>query len=88
MQVKQEQETDVEIIANNHHGCVTTCTLTFDLNHCELSVFRRLTRLNPPKLLTNSVQDLRRTSKHTRCCGADLDKILANRFPATRELVL
>jgi hypothetical protein len=52
--------TNIEIIANNHHRCITASALTFYFNDGEFTILRCLPRFYPAQLGANRVQNLRR----------------------------
>ena len=72
--------TNVEIISDDQHWCITASTLTLDLDHRELAVLRRVSRLDAAKVLTNGVQKLRGATKHAWGGRADLYKVLTDGF--------
>lgn len=49
--------TYVEIVSNNQHGCIATCTLTLHLDNREFAIFRRLPRFDATEVLTNGIED-------------------------------
>jgi hypothetical protein len=51
------EKTYVEIIIDDHHGCVTACALTLDLDDSELPVLCRLSRLYSTKMTACSVEN-------------------------------
>src|SRR6266702_1889861 len=70
----------VEIVVHDYHWRIATSTLAFHLDHGELPVLRRFSRLNSTQVTAHGVEDICRTTKHARCRGAHLHKIFANGF--------
>lgn len=81
--VPPSQTAYIEVISDDYHRSITARSLTFNLNNGELAVLCCLTRLDPAQCVTDSVQNLRRTAQHARCCGANLNKMLSNRLTDT-----
>ena len=78
-------KTNVEIISDDQHWRITASTLTLNLDHRELAVLRRFTRFDTAKFRADGVENVVCTAEHAWCGCADLDKVLADRFP--EELV-
>jgi len=68
----------VEVISDDHHRSIATCSLTLDLDNGELAVLGCLTRFDSAQCVANSIQNLRRTAQHARRCGADLNEMFSN----------
>jgi hypothetical protein len=71
----------IEIIADYQHWRIAASSLAFYFDNRKFAVFGGLTRFDPPEVFTYSVEDFRRATKHAGCSSADLNKMLANRFP-------
>jgi len=84
---KKAEQTHIEVISDNQHWGITASTLAFNLNYGEFAILCCLSWLDTTQVFTNSVENFRRTSKHTGCCRADLNKMLADRFPNSNTLL-
>jgi hypothetical protein len=76
--------THVEVIANNYHWSITAGTLTLNLNNSPFSVCGSMTRLDSSEMLADSVENLARATEHAGGSGANLHKVLTNRFTVNR----
>ena len=77
---KLKDGTYVKVVANDEHWCVAARALALDLDDGELAVLGRLARLDATQMSADGVQDVVRTTKHAGGGGADLDKVLSDRF--------
>lgn len=70
--------THIEIVVDDHHRRIAASALTLDLNHGELAILRRFSRLNSAKVAARRFQDFGRAAEHAWRCSAYLHKVLAN----------
>jgi hypothetical protein len=70
--------TCIKIITNDHHWCITACSLALNLDDGELSILGRLAWLNSANMFADRGQNVCGAAQHARRCCANLDKIRAN----------
>jgi len=70
----------VEIIIDDHHGCVATRALALDFNDRELAVLGGFTWFDPTKVIANGLQDVGRPAEHAGSRCAHLYEISTNWF--------
>ena len=70
--------THIEIVIDGHHWRVAASALTLDLNHSELAILRRFSRLDSAEVATRRFQYFGGAAEHTWRRSAHLHKVLAN----------
>ena len=82
-----DSDTYVEVIIDCQHRRVATCTQTFDFHHGKFPILGGISNMQSTKVLLYSLENLISAAEHARSRRANLDEVLADRFPTGGEHV-
>ena len=80
-------DTYIEVIIDCQHRHVATCTQTFDFHRGEFPILGGISNVQSSKVLLYSLENLIFPAKYARCRRANLNEVLADRFPTGRACV-